>query len=185
MTNVIIIHGSYGYPEENWFPWLKSKLEKIGCRVFVPKFPTPKGQKLDKWLEVIKTYDKYLDKDSIIIGHSMGCSLVLRKLELLNKKIKAIFLVGGFTKDLWRGKYSDIVDTFFEKEFNWDKIRKNVKYANVYQSDNDPYVPISMGKEIARNLKGDLVIIKNAGHFNTESGYTKFNLLLEEINKIL
>lgn len=41
MANVIIIHGAYGNPEENWFPWLKKELEKLDCRVFVPKFPTP------------------------------------------------------------------------------------------------------------------------------------------------
>ena len=29
MTNAIIIHGAYGSPEENWFPWLKMKLEEI------------------------------------------------------------------------------------------------------------------------------------------------------------
>jgi hypothetical protein len=41
MRNIFIIHGSYGYPEENWFPWLKKELSKLGHRVFVPKFPIP------------------------------------------------------------------------------------------------------------------------------------------------
>ena len=27
VNNVFIFHGTEGYPEENWFPWLKEKLE--------------------------------------------------------------------------------------------------------------------------------------------------------------
>ncbi len=46
MTNVFIIHGAYGHPEENWIPWLKSKLKELGYRVFVSKFPTPENQSL-------------------------------------------------------------------------------------------------------------------------------------------
>jgi predicted alpha/beta hydrolase family esterase len=29
MNNYIIIHGSFGSSEGNWFPWLKMKLEEI------------------------------------------------------------------------------------------------------------------------------------------------------------
>ena len=185
MANVLIVHGSYGHPKENWFPWLKSKLEDLGCNVFVPKFPTPKNQKLDAWLDVLKEYEPYLDKNSILVGHSMGCALILRKLELLNVKTKSVFLVGGFTKDLWSGKYRKIIDTFFDKPFNWKEIRQKSKNFVIYQSDNDPLVPVSMGKEIAKNLNGELIIVKNAGHFNKESGYTKFDILLEKIKSEL
>ena len=41
MKNVIIIHGTEGYPEENWFPWLKKNLEERGYNVTVPQFPSP------------------------------------------------------------------------------------------------------------------------------------------------
>jgi predicted alpha/beta hydrolase family esterase len=46
MANIFIIHGSYGNPDENWFPWLKKELEQEGHKVFVPKFPTPEDQSL-------------------------------------------------------------------------------------------------------------------------------------------
>ena len=53
MKNAIIIHGTYGNPDENWFPWLKIELEKIGYQVYVPTFPTPENQNLEAWLKII------------------------------------------------------------------------------------------------------------------------------------
>ncbi|PIN68395.1 hydrolase, partial [Candidatus Woesearchaeota archaeon CG11_big_fil_rev_8_21_14_0_20_57_5] len=36
MKTVFIFHGTEGYPEENWFSWLKQELERIGYQVVVP-----------------------------------------------------------------------------------------------------------------------------------------------------
>jgi hypothetical protein len=36
MKTAIIIHGTGGSPDENWFPWMKTQLEEQGYRVFVP-----------------------------------------------------------------------------------------------------------------------------------------------------
>ena len=37
MKNAIVIHGTEGYPEENWFPWLKKELEQKDYIVSVPQ----------------------------------------------------------------------------------------------------------------------------------------------------
>ena len=93
MANIIIIHGAYGHPEENWFPYIKDNLEKLGHQVYVPKFPTPKGQNLKNWLDTFKPYEKYLDKNSIVVGHSIGPAFLLTLLE--DHKAKAAFFVAS------------------------------------------------------------------------------------------
>ena len=180
----IIVHGSYGSPDENWFPWLKVELEKSGYEVFVPKFPTPKNQKLGAWMDIFDKYTNSLDQNSILIGHSIGCAFILSVLEKLKIKIKAVFLVAGFLGPLGNEFYDTISKTFTKKEFDWEKIKSNCSRFLIYQADNDPHVPFSKGEEIAEKTQGTLKIIKNAGHFNEKSGYKKFGLLLEDIKKI-
>ena len=75
--NVIIVHGSFGSPEENWFPWLKEELEKFGVKVLVPKFPTPEGQSLENWLKAFEECRQHLNEETILVGHLVCSSEVL------------------------------------------------------------------------------------------------------------
>jgi uncharacterized protein len=185
MTNIIIIHGTGGNPEGNWFPWLKSELEKLDCRVFVPKFPTPENQSLENWLKVFKEYKQNLNENSIVVGHSLGPAFLLNVLENLDSPIKCAYFVSGFTGLISNPEFDELNKTFAVREFDWDKIKNNCKKFVVINSDNDPYVPLEKGKELAQNLDTELITLENAGHINKESGHTKFNLLFEKIKEQL
>ena len=86
--NFIIIHGVYGNPEENWFPWLKKELEQNGSEVLVPKFPTPIGQSPESWLRIFSEFENKIDGNTVLIGHSLGAVFILRYLEQAKKKIQ-------------------------------------------------------------------------------------------------
>src|SRR3989338_1065148 len=95
MKNALIIHGTEGYPEENWFPWLKVQLEEAGYQVWVPQFPTPENQTPEKWFEVLKSYEKNFNKDTILVGHSLGGAFLLRILEKISVRIRAAVFVAA------------------------------------------------------------------------------------------
>lgn len=177
----ILVHGSCGNPEENWFPWLKKELEKKGWEVLVPQFPTPEKQSLGSWLKIFENYEKHLGPDTILIGHSIGSAFILSVLEMSEKPVGSCFLVAGFTGKLGSKRFDPMNKTFAEKEFDWKKIRKNCKRFVVFCSDNDPYVPGEKSGELADKLGADFILVKGAGHFNTEAGYSKFELLLKKI----
>ena len=100
MKKAFIIHGAYGNPNENWFPWLKKELESLDYKVISPTFPTPENQSLENWNKVFEEYKDQLDENTIMIGHSLGCPFILNVVQNTNTKIKAIYLVAGFHTQL-------------------------------------------------------------------------------------
>ncbi len=183
MTNVFIIHGSYGNPDENWLPWLKLELERIGCDVFAPMFPTPNNQSLKSWNEIFENYETLIEEDSIVVGHSLGVAFLLSVIE--KKPVKAAFFVSGFTSSLGKQEFDRINKTFVERKFDWKKIRKNCKKFCVFHSDNDPYVPLKKAERLSKLLGTKIILVEKAGHFNEKSGYWKFDLLLENMMREL
>ncbi len=115
--NIFIIHGSFGHPKENWFPWLKKQLSNLGHKVYVPKFPVEnysefekacrrnpsaklKNQSLKSWMKTFEKYFPILDKNTILIGHSLGPAFILRILERCEKPVRASIFVSGFLEGL-------------------------------------------------------------------------------------
>lgn len=182
MNNIFIIHGVGGHPKENWFPWLKEKLEEQGHKVLVPQFPTPENQALENWLKVLEEYKEHIDPETIFIGHSLGVPFVLNVCE--RYQIKAAFLVAGFVGQAGN-QFDEGMKTFVQRDFNWDKIKQNCPYFKIYHSDNDPYVSLDKAQRVADVLGQEITLVPGAGHFNESAGYTEFPLLLEDVKKLL
>lgn len=180
-TNIFIIHGTGGNPDENWFPWLRERLEKVGCAVFVPQFPTPDGQSVEAWTKVLGGYKEYINENTIFIGHSLGGLFLLRLLEQLPHKVKAAYFVGapiGIRPLLNYDRDSAFSGGF---DFKWDELKKKADTFAVFHSDNDPYVCLENGKELANHLGIKLSFIPNAGHFNAQAGYLTFDELWDKL----
>lgn len=182
----LIVHGSKGSPQGNWFTWLKQKLEEAGHSVSSPAFPTPENQSFNTWLDVA---NKHIDKETcdhtILIGHSTGAVFVLRLAEMSSTPFHAVFSVCPFTEDLNLEEYDVLNKTFVQHDFNWQKVRQGAKKICLLAGDNDPYVPVHISEKVAENLKVTLNVIKDGGHLNAESGYTSFEHLLAVIQKTL
>ena len=181
MKNVLILHGTNGSSQGNWFPWLKIELERKGVKVWVPDLPL--ADKPD-----IQRYNKYifkhwqLNKDSIIIGHSSGAVAVLGLLQYLPKalRIEKAILVAGFKNDLGRKDLSQL----FLKPFDFEKIKTHCKDFKLIHSNNDSYVPLKHGQFLADKLNGEIIILKDQKHFNISSmgdAYKQFFKILEYI----
>jgi len=175
MKQTLLLHGWFQKPTENWFPWLRQELEKSGYTVSVPDLPTMQtnSPRLDKLLKVIDKTTT-IDRQTTIIGHSLGCLIGLRLAEkfCFNKLI----LVAGW----------DFNDLTFEHRFFWKipinhkKIISNVKNIVVIHSDNDPYITAFQAEEMSKRLKAvKFVLVKGAGHFGKDDHYTQLPQILK------
>jgi len=156
----------------------------LHCNVLVPQFPTPKNQNPKAWMTIFDQYKKYLDKNTILIGHSLGGTFLLRILEKYTENIKVALIIASPIGILPIKNY-ETDKLFLNQPFNWEKIKKHCKSFFVFHSDNDPFVCLKNGEELASKLGTNLNLISDAGHFNEKAGYTKFEELLQLIKRII
>jgi predicted alpha/beta hydrolase family esterase len=182
--NAFIFHGTAGHPEENWFPWLRTKLESIGCPTIVPQFPTPENQTLDRWFETLKPFRSEIGSDTILFGHSLGGTFLLRLLEDLKTPVRTSVIVAA-PIGIPPIKNWDEDQPFIGKPFRWDQIRATSQRFIVIYSDNDPLVGLENGRLLSQRLGTELTLIPGAGHFNAAAGYLEFPRLLAEISSHL
>ena len=99
IDNYIIIHGSFGSKDGNWFPWLKEQLEGKDKKVEVPQMPVGVGkQNFESWSNVL---DKLtINENTIIIAHSIAPIFVCKYLIINKITVKKLIFVCGFNNYL-------------------------------------------------------------------------------------
>lgn len=182
---VVLLHGSYGSPAVNWLPWLANQLQLEGVAVSVPRFPTPEGQNLKNWTEAFFQQVAPLHPRMVLVGHSMGAGMILRLLEMAETPVLGCVLVGGWTGLLGSPEFDPIIHSFFETPFDWHRIRSKAGKLNILHGDNDPYVPLGLGKKLAADLDMPLTVVPGGGHLNAEAGYREFPLLFKIVSEII
>ena len=143
MIKALILQGWYQKTNSCWYQWLKKELEKKEYKVYLSDLPTIHTD-LPDWEQIqdfiVKT--NTIDKDTTIIGHSLGCLMVLRLAEKYS--YTKMFLVSGWD-------FNDLTPNhqlFWKKPLDHSKIENNVKSIVCIGSDNDPYFTFFTTEEI-------------------------------------
>jgi len=179
MNNYIILHGSFGSCEGNWFPWLKKQLKNKNYKVDVPQMPVGVGnQNYENWSKEFSKLD--INENTIIIAHSIAPIFVCKYLINNKVKVKKLIFVCGFNNYLGIDKDFDAVN---EPMFidNLEDIKNYCSDIVCYYSDNDPYVKFDVEKSFSDTISNKQYIIKNGGHINSETGFTEFEDILKEV----
>ena len=190
MKRVFIIHGWEGYPEENWFPWLRSELETKGFEVFVPQLPDAENPRIEKWVPVVAKKVGVVDGSTYFVGHSIGCQTIARFLENQSESVKAggAIFVAGFFKRLTNMEDEEVketADSWFDSPIDLDKVKRRLMTSVAIFSDDDQYVPLDNVDDFRDKLGSKIIIQKNKGHFNTKAGVTELPVVLEELLKMI
>jgi uncharacterized protein len=191
MKTVYLIHGWEGYPENNWFPWLKTNLENQGIKVVVPAMPDSDNPKKDVWVQYLKDLAPDPDSDTYFVGHSMGCRTILRYLEDLPGVIKVggvVLVAGWVTVAMWEGRTEEetkVIEDWIQPAMNFEKVRQHSPSFTAIFSDNDPFVPSENQEAYREGLHAEIIVKKGMGHFSDDDKITELPEVLSALNKMM
>ena len=165
-----------------WFPWLKKELQKQGYEVIALKMPNPIYPKIEEWIPFIQKQIKRPGKNTVFIGHSIGCQTILRYLETLPVKVQVgpVILVAPFFE--LDGVEKEIARPWLEAPMDIKKIKKHLTKIVAIFSDDDPLVPLKNKEHFSKHFKSKIIVLKGRNHFVTK---LKFPELLQEIESSL
>ena len=138
---VLFVHsgGTQGLHEGSYdlVAWLRMALGPP-YEVLYPKMPNPDQPIYEQWKQAIKKELAKLDDGVILIGHSLGGSVILKFLseEKIAKKIDGLFMIGS---PYW-GKRNWKVNEYILKE-KFAACLPDVNEIFIYHSRRDSVVP--------------------------------------------
>jgi len=179
---LFIFHCWGGDSRGCWRGWLADKFREEGVEVANPDFPNTNNPKLVEWLNETRAIIPEFNSEWVLVAHSLGCPTILRLLETFNdsEKVGTVILVAAFAKDLGIPEIANFVDS----EFDWEKIKKSADKFIVINSDDDPFIDLSEGERLAKLLDAELIVEHGGGHINEGCGYTKYEKLVDIIDKL-
>lgn len=167
MKKAVILHGTDGSSNANWFPWLKTQLEDKNYEVWVPNLPnnhTPNSRVYNEFL-----FSSDWDfTENLIIGHSSGAVSTLNLLaDDRCPSIDTAVLVGVWARmdetDLDRDQFKDL---FPENNWNFEKIKSKAKNFLFLHGRDDPWCPLEQAEYLCKELDGKIKIIDDGQHFS-------------------
>ena len=177
---VILIHGNGSESaKDQWFPYVKKKLEKLGVEIIARDFPDPVLARAKYWLPFLKKLGA--DESTILIGHSSGAIAAMRFAE--TNKILGSVLVGGYYTDL--GIPDEKKSGYFNREWDWEAIKNNQQWIIQFNSKDDPWIPIEEARYINQQLNTEYYEYEHEGHFGGDKYYPEFPKLIEVVKSKL
>jgi predicted alpha/beta hydrolase family esterase len=171
----VIAHGWADDPTKGWIAWLISQLKQRGIEAIAPQFPEPKRPDIAAWLKVLAEAVGQPDQELVLVGHSLGCLIVLKYLSSPTlAPIAGMVLVAGMpTTESWRPP-----DLY---PIEYAKVEQLApKRICIYSNDDDKVEPVRT-KELAKLTKSQLILDPDQGHFAGLHGVTELPSALKAV----
>lgn len=158
---IIFIHGnctthwSFG-----WAPWFKAELEKLGFETFFETMPDSVIARSEYWLPFLKDHVKAGEHD-VLVGWSSGAVAAMRYAE--QNEILGSVLISPCYTDL--GDDLEKQSGYYDKPWDWEKIKANQKKIALAWGDDDPFIPQPEFEFIAEHLSPVEMKIHEGKHF--------------------
>jgi serine hydrolase len=186
-NNCIIIHGCPSDKErdldpekrtydKHWIPWIKKELIANGIETQTPIMPEPWNPDYEKFKKEFEKYE--INENSILIGHSCGCTFLVRWLGETKRRIFKLILVAP-----WRipNNNDEFRKVFYDYQID-ASIKDRVNEIIMFTADDEA----TDGKEGLKMyhlaLGGKVINLKGHGHYTMgDMGNQELPELLEVV----
>lgn len=184
IKKVLVIHGFASNPNDIRFPWLKNIAEEKNIEIKIPKLPSFKSNTIEDQIEFLtKNYGNRIDKNTMIITHSLWGILAKHFLIKTNKKIaKLIDIAPAYQgrdyesmkkKDSLYAKSAEYLNIYVNKHpIDHNKIAELVNVHHIYISKDDPIIEHAITHKYhdSNYPKATIIHLEDKEHFlkNTE-----------------
>lgn len=151
----VLIHGYQASPDLNYHQWLKTELEKRGHSVEIPALPNS-NEPDPKEQAAYVLENCRIDKNTVLVGHSLGSNVVLRVLEQLESSIHRTVLVGGFIGAHFQKKKER--EVVFDFEFDIPKIKKQAGQLVLLHGENEETISREQFEELKKTFGGSALV---------------------------
>jgi len=154
--NFLILHGYTGRANKNFIPWLKEELEKKGYHVQSPQMPNTDNPTENEQVDYVVD-NCQIDKDTIVVGHSLGAIVAMKMIIKIKKPIQGLVLVAAAMDPASQTSESRL----FHRTFNWDidfNLLKKTAGFRIVLSDIAENKRINYLEKLANNLDAKLVV---------------------------
>jgi len=167
---VLILHGWGGSDAPHWQAELACEAARNYGTVSFPLLDNCHFPSKNRWMRQVKTIVNDFNPD-VVVCHSLANTLWLWLCEEGEiEEVGNLYMVAPpslHTRE-------ETIRTFFPAPL---PASLKAGSAAMIVSDNDPYITADEAKMIAAHFQIPLTIIENAGHFNVESGYGKWDYI--------
>ncbi|MEZ4300045.1 MAG: alpha/beta hydrolase [Polyangiaceae bacterium] len=173
ISRVLIVPRWSGTPTSDCYPWLTAALARRfgeGLSVTALSMPDPGTPRLDTWPPALLAAagdDRALLRQTLFVGHSVGCQTVLRALASMPDDITvggALLIAGWFTVD----KPWATIQPWIQEPCDLARARARTPWLEVLVSDNDPFTADfeKTARDFRERTRASVTIHPGAKHFN-------------------
>ena len=150
--HLLFVHsaGNQGPDEgsDRLLAYLRSALD-VYCEIHAPRMPDPDNPRYELWKQCILEALRSIEGEVILVGHSLGGSVLLKLLseEGFERPIKTLFLVAT---PFWGMKDWEIEEYMLPLDF--EAHLPNIAHVYLYHSREDEWVPFSHMAQYAKKL---------------------------------
>lgn len=149
---------------------------KRGFDTFFETMPDSVIARSIYWLPFLKNQAKAGESD-VLVGWSSGAVAAMRYAE--TNKIKGSILISPCYTDL--GDEMEKQSGYYDRPWQWDKIRANQEKIALFYGDNDPYIAQEEFEFIAKRLNPTDIKIHDGGHFIERDSFPELLQYIEQV----